>query len=241
VPSPADAPADVNFDDRVSAAAPPEMDADTYEKIYGNGDFESYFTSAQARVYVGNLFLDEVQSIQFALQNNIVPVYGYASRFADAFAEGKSLVQGQLVLNYVSPAYLFTVLEEYDRVLAVQDGKSADYKDGEALAKMIQARRASAARGWIDSSYEDRLQTLAASPEVIRAAKQKLLGEGFDPVYCNGVYIRREFDMTVEIGTGIHRTFRRLEKCRIISNEQILDQSGQVIGDAYGFIARRLR
>lgn len=230
-----------DFDAAVAAATPPRMTADTYEQIYGNSAFEGYYTSSQARVYIGNLFIDEMQSIQFAGQANVVPVYGYASRIADAFADGKSLVQGQLVLNYVNPAYMFTVLDEYQRNLSSSD-LTAAVKDGQDLAKLLAGRRALAATGQLPSSLDDRIAALASTPEAIPAAKKKLRSQGFDPVYLNPIYLRILFDLTIEIGAEKETaTFRRLEKCRITSNEQIFDESGAVIGDAFGFIARRVR
>lgn len=69
-----------------------------------------YFTSAQCRLYIGRLLIDELQSIRWLVQANVIPVYGYASQFADAFARGRSQVQGELVINYVHPGYLFAAV-----------------------------------------------------------------------------------------------------------------------------------
>ncbi|MGC1582141.1 MAG: hypothetical protein WA766_11690 [Candidatus Acidiferrales bacterium] len=83
------------------------------EFIYPNTDYDKYFTITGARIYIGNLFIDELNMIQYALQDNAVPVYGYASRFYDALAQGRSLVQGQFALNFVSEGYLYTVMSDY--------------------------------------------------------------------------------------------------------------------------------
>jgi hypothetical protein len=47
--------------------------------------------------------------------------------------------------------------------------------------------------------------------------------------------------MRIEIGDGPQLTVRLLEDVKLGANEQIFDQSGQVIGESYGFTARRLR
>jgi hypothetical protein len=234
---------DENFDITAALAGPPKMDAETFEAIYGNAAFEGYFTSAQARVYVGKLFVDEMQSIQYQVQTNVVPVYGYASRFADAWGEGKSLVQGQLVINYISEAYMFTLLDEYQNGAgnSTTNTLTADEANGKDLAAVLAARKSAYVRTGAIPLLEDQIKALASTPAAVRAAKQALRDVGFDPVYMNAAYLRIPFDMTIEIGTGEHRTYRKLESCRIVSNEQILDQSGQIIGDAYGFVARRLR
>jgi hypothetical protein len=49
------------------------------------------------------------------------------------------------------------------------------------------------------------------------------------------------FDLELQLGEGQEKKVRRLEKVKLISNEQVYDQSGQVLRDVYGFMARRLR
>ncbi len=44
------------------------------------------------------------------LQANLIPKFGYCSQKFDDVAYGKSLVQGQLAINYVSPGYLIAAL-----------------------------------------------------------------------------------------------------------------------------------
>lgn len=89
---------------------------DSIEFIYPNTDYDKYFTITGARIFIGNLFIDELSSIQYALQDNAIPTYGYASRFVDAYAQGRSLVQGQFSLNFVSEGYLYTVLQQYSNL-----------------------------------------------------------------------------------------------------------------------------
>jgi hypothetical protein len=88
---------------------------DTYEWTYPSNEFGRYFTTTQARMYVGNVFMDELNTVQYALQANRVPIYGYASRDFDAVGTGKALVQGQIVINFISDGYLYTLLKEYDK------------------------------------------------------------------------------------------------------------------------------
>ena len=44
------------------------------------------------------------------LQANLIPKFGYCSWKFDDIARGKSLVQGQLAINYVSSGYLILAL-----------------------------------------------------------------------------------------------------------------------------------
>ena len=86
----------------------------------------AYYTSAQCRMYIGSLFIDELQSIRWVLQANVIPVYGYASQFADAFLRGRSIVQGELVVNYVHPGYLLAAVEQQGKA-SLQASYLGDY------------------------------------------------------------------------------------------------------------------
>ena len=44
------------------------------------------------------------------LQANLIPKFGYCSFKFDDVAQGKSLIQGQLAINFISPGYLIGVL-----------------------------------------------------------------------------------------------------------------------------------
>ena len=51
-----------------------------------NTAYAGYYTSAQTRMYIGDVFIDELNSIEWGLNHNVVPLYGYCSRDADAYA-----------------------------------------------------------------------------------------------------------------------------------------------------------
>jgi endonuclease YncB( thermonuclease family) len=195
-----------------------------------------YFTSAQVKLYIGNVWLDELSSIQFACQSNEVPLYGYCSRYADAYGEGRSLVQGQLTLNYTADWYLITVLDNYRKQL-----KNSQYSPEKqaAIARTAELLR----KGQnLTGSEEDELSVLmAAVPYNALPSVKDLVKTPSRKGYDNAVYRQMVFNMVLQFGDGDHRTIRRLEACRLISNEQIIDQSGQTIFDSYGFVARRLK
>lgn len=115
---------------------------DEYEWIYPTGEFGKYFSTTQARMYIGNVFVDELNTVQFALQANRIPVYGYASRDFDAVGIGKALVQGQIMVNFISEGYLYTILKEHDRLLRerrLEDDQKL--QDQERLQQLYQNKR----------------------------------------------------------------------------------------------------
>jgi hypothetical protein len=71
-----------------------------------------YFTGAQASIWIGDIWVDEVFGIQFSASQSILPIYCYASQFYDAIAKGKALVQGIFEINFIDQGYLYAVLNE---------------------------------------------------------------------------------------------------------------------------------
>ena len=69
-----------------------------------------YFTGSQASIYIGDVLVDEVESIAWNLQQSKQPVYGYASQLFDAVIRGNVLVQGQFTVNFIDNGYLFAIL-----------------------------------------------------------------------------------------------------------------------------------
>lgn len=256
------------------------------EKIYSNSAFQGYFTSAQVNASINGTVLDELNTIQWALQTNTIPIYGYSSRDYDALGSGRSLVQGQLVLNYVTENYLLTLINTQsprfvtDTSISYAGGTTqsvtnsgADTQSAQDMAQLLQRQQAvkalpTAAQtdqalvgllsdatnqgisanpalnspGTMAASLQQRLDAMLASstPATVQMAKQ-MSKQSKQDAYANPVYRNATFDLRIEIGTGRAKTYRMLEKCKLISNEVICDQSGQPILEAYGFIARRAR
>jgi hypothetical protein len=227
--------------------------APSYEWVYPNSEDGKYFTSTQAQVYIGNLFIDELVNLQFAFQGNRIPIYGYSSEEADAFARGKCLVQGQLALNFVTEGYLYTVLNEYKNFLQqptpVQQDRTTQaasqiaslLTQSQQITQAMQGNLSATAK----SSYQAQLdligtqiQSLAAQggPDAIAAAKAATI----QAPTKNAIRLKIPFDIHCTLTGGGRTVERIIHNAMLISNEQIYDQSGQTLLDCYGFVARNV-
>jgi hypothetical protein len=72
-----------------------------------------YFSGAQMNMYIGDVLIDEVTSLQIQVQQRKMPVYGYASQLFDKVAKGTVFVEGTFTINYKESGYLYAVLERY--------------------------------------------------------------------------------------------------------------------------------
>lgn len=244
-------------DPDVTTMLPALTPQDLPEFIASNTGQGTYFTMTQARVYIGNLFIDELNALQFALQDNKIPIYGYASRYFDAMAQGKSLVQGQFTINFISEGYLYLALQNYENQI-LQGDLATDPVTAQQQARMqtLVNQLQNPDPAWTPTMIANakaEINNLAASlgPNALTNAKAGISTDtkfqlnntlglaGGD--YPNAVYSDIPFDIVIQY-TGAGRTItRRLEKCFLISNESIMDHSGTPILDSYGFVARRLR
>lgn len=88
------------------------MASDT--KIERRGVYNTeYFSGGQVSLYIGDIWVDEITSLSYAVQQSRRPLYGYADQLFRDVAEGQVLVTGQFSLNFKEAGYLFLVLNRY--------------------------------------------------------------------------------------------------------------------------------
>jgi hypothetical protein len=91
---------------------------------------ESYWSPAQVRLFVDGVWIDDACAVMYRIFDNKVPKYGYWDRFLRTVAQGTTLVQGRLSINFRYNGYLRTVIEDQVRrrkdALELEDGLHID-------------------------------------------------------------------------------------------------------------------
>jgi hypothetical protein len=72
-----------------------------------------HFSGAQVAVFIGDILVDEITAINFIVQQQRRPLYGYGDQYFRAMSKGQILVQGQFAINFKEAGYLWLVLNEY--------------------------------------------------------------------------------------------------------------------------------
>jgi len=72
-----------------------------------------YFSGAQVSLYIGDIWVDEVTTLDYSIMQNRTPIYGYASTLWDDVTEGHVLVQGTFTVNFKEAGYLWLILKRY--------------------------------------------------------------------------------------------------------------------------------
>lgn len=72
--------------------------------------YVQYYSSLDADILFGGIFIDEVVNITWQVQQNAMPIFGYNSYTFDDIAVGSRLIQGQFTVNFIEANYLTRVL-----------------------------------------------------------------------------------------------------------------------------------
>lgn len=83
----------------------------------GDNRYEfDWFSGAQIGVMVGDVLIDNAVSIKFQADQNKTPVYGYANQYYSFLADGRVIVQGQLVIAFKEAGYLHLPITRFQRL-----------------------------------------------------------------------------------------------------------------------------
>lgn len=73
-----------------------------------------YYTGSQVKVFFGDIWVDDIISIQYNLTQGKTPLYGYASQHYDAVAKGTIIVNGQITIAFKEVGYLNVIQATLD-------------------------------------------------------------------------------------------------------------------------------
>ena len=110
---------------------------------------DMYFSGAQTKVFFGNIWVDDIVTINWDLVEQKAPLYGYASETYDGVARGTQIVQGVFTIAFKQNEYISTIIDALN-------ARGANGADVLARVKRAKARRA------IDARYQSRASLPAA-------------------------------------------------------------------------------
>ena len=217
-----------------------------------------YYSSIDADIYFGEIYIDEIVNIQFVVQQNAMPLYGYNSFVFDDMALGNRIVSGSFVINFTAPRYLFALLDELSSLegsartepLLVNWAKKMGVEvtwDPEAQEIIIENERFKV--GEIPGTRFDS----EASLHYVENEERLLQAIGRGGVaehrrsWANGPLWRKTFD--IDIAYGVRSNGERRPKAKdmiikdvyIVSCAQQFDINGEPIYEQYQFVGRDIR
>jgi len=185
-----------------------------FTNIIDNGISQTrYFSGTDAEIYFDEIYIDEVVQIQFQMQQNTLPLFGYNSYVYDQVARGSRIINGSFTINFTKANYLYDVLntlsnsitssekmiikdpentiDEFDKSTAKTENKTLymGQPDGPILNKTFE----------IVLSYGDARQsnfanssTMLTLTGVVLTGCSQVLGINGEPVYETYSFIARD-------------------------------------------------
>lgn len=71
-------------------------------------------TASNVSVYLNGYLVDMAYRIDYRESSNKVPIYGYNDVVYDIVAQSKSIIQGMLIVNFISSEYLLPAIANFD-------------------------------------------------------------------------------------------------------------------------------
>ncbi len=82
---------------------------------------QDFFSGSQAMIYIGDVWVEDINHFEFSVSQSKQPIYGYASELFDGVSHGNVLVQGSFSINFKESGYLWLVLQRYKQLEKAAD------------------------------------------------------------------------------------------------------------------------
>lgn len=79
--------------------------------VDNNEAHKRYFSSIDAEIYFGETFIDDINRIEYAVVEKVLPVYGYNSHLYDFLLYGTRYIQGEFTINFTKSGWLLDVIK----------------------------------------------------------------------------------------------------------------------------------
>jgi len=218
-----------------------------------------HYSGSQIGVWFGNIYLDDINSIQWTRQQSKRPLYGYASQNFDAVAKGTVLISGSFVVNFRQSGYLTFIMKAIEKVYGGLQDKSTWATVRGLIGTHLR-------NGTFGPKTVQEIQDIGNSPDFLSLAKnyEDIIWGGGTPGDSNSDgTIDRNLPSDVEQNTALPNGFnilvtygntstnqartlseytqsttKSLNGVHLIGESQLIQVGGQPIQEQYEFIAR---
>ena len=81
-------------------------------ETFNSDKAKQYYSSLDVEIYFGDHYIDEILHLEYQVQQNTLPIFGYNSFIFDKAVQGTRLIQGSFTINFTEADYLFKLVEE---------------------------------------------------------------------------------------------------------------------------------
>jgi hypothetical protein len=224
--------------------------------MQGNVNYErfppEYFSGSNIHIFFEDVYIDEIVSLSFAMQEQTKPIYGFNSYTYDAVLRGARMVSGKFQINFKDVNYISSAINEImesPEDFKFQDNNfdKSNLPDKEKRNKLYDYAK----EGWssefdrLSQDFEDAIwgEAKKQNTQLKRTNLTKFPDKDvtFDIIITYGPYQQPNSQYDVEnkfrknINTG---TIKALKNIQLTGIRQIIDLSGKPIREEYTFFAQ---
>jgi len=226
-----------------------------------------FFSGAQMSIYIGDIYVDDINTLRFTVTQSKAPIYGYASQYYHTLADGRIFVRGDFALSFKESGYLINVLQNYRQEAPITAKGKQHLVLRENIERYLQKKHE---RRRTDASKYQFYRDLSALPDetfenIAETFEDKLWKSGFASeeqfmtpnipqsryAYSDDdvlIYRRADqyppFDIWVLYGDisnkAANHTIHKIVGASIVDVTQQISVDGEPIQEAYSFVARNL-
>ena len=165
--------------------------------VDNNEGHKRYFSSIDAEIYFGDIFIDDINRIEYHVLEKVLPIYGFNSTVFDFMLYGTRHIEGEFTINFTKSGWLLDCIKGLTSVVGT----------GEHNVNKCCTRKDSCGN---------------------------TTGGLFDGVFDIIVSFGDNKSSIKSYGSSAHM----IKGVRINGYSQVLDASGEPIGETYRFIAQ---
>jgi hypothetical protein len=197
---------------------------------------EQYFSGTQTSIFIGDVWVDDIFSIDYNVQHSRSPQFGYGSQHFDFLPKGVMIVTGSFAINFREPNYLWIILDRFKKFNKSPQERLEDSKNRDAENASLSYEGDKRQR--FDSFFNDN------NPET---AKENLLKQSRQ---VNGLGVQKgeenfnhpAFDIVIGYGADLSSDSpgEIISNVHVVGRGKVINTDGRPVQEQYNFIARRL-
>ena len=107
--------------------------AKTIDGVVGSSVYKKYYSDISAELYFNGHWFEDINSVQWQVQRQTYPLFGYNSFIYDDVALGNRIIYGMFTINFTEPNKLNSVIAQSK----VEDAANQDTASYEKVSKAV--------------------------------------------------------------------------------------------------------
>lgn len=187
----------------------------------------SYPSPAEVKIFIGQNWVDDVYRIDYTVTTNRIPLYDYTSRFFKDVAEGNSIVQGQIIINYRFPNYLMHVIKETKATLDPQI-KNDFNNAGQMFRDLSEGNAEQKVRRLIEMQRNGNLKNAKTIAPILHGDNSQVSSD-INPVISQ--YEITPFDILISYNGDDQKYSHKISDVILLGESQVISASAIAGGD----------